>query len=271
MSTGTCDHTIEAAYHLAIDLRGESRARSLVLSSECADCTVRRVRPLWREGVVRELVAETVHATTIILDVPEWPGHVPGQYVDVRLTAPDGYETERSYSIASAPEDRTLALTVERIPDGEVSRYLVDQLRPGDPLELRGPIGGSFTWRTSDGGPLLLIAGGSGLVPLMAMLRHRARQHSTIETRLLASTRSADELLYHDELAELNVTDGLTIRSGRSLDAGRLRMLGPAPARRPRIFISGPTTFVGGAADLLVALGHDRATIRVQDFGINSA
>src|SRR3954449_315325 len=160
----------------------------------------------WRGGVVRGLVAETTHATTIHLDVPDWPGHTPGQHVDVRLTAPDGYQTERSYSIASAPEDPTLALTVERLPDGEVSPYLTDELQPGDPLELRGPIGGPFTWQTADGGPLLLIGGGSGLVSLMAILRHRARRHSSIETRLLVSARSPSDLLYHHELATLATT-----------------------------------------------------------------
>src|SRR5215217_8001210 len=134
---------------------------------------------------------------------PLEPGHAAGQHVDVRLTAEDGYQAQRSYSIASAPEDATLALTVERLEDGEVSPYLTDELGPGDELELRGPIGGYFAWRSQDGGPLLLVAGGSGLVPLMAMVRHRAAQSSTADTRLLLSARSSDDVLYRDELARL--------------------------------------------------------------------
>src|SRR4051812_4257450 len=223
----------------------------------------------WRVGVVRGLVAETAHATTIHLDVPDWPGHTPGHHVDVRLTAPDGYQTERSYSIASAPEDPTLALTVERIPDGEVSPYLTDQLQPGDPLELRGPIGGPFTWKTADGGPLLLIGGGSGLVPLMAMPRPPPPRHSTIAPRLLVSARSPNDLLYHHELATLATTSELTVDTtftreppprwagfARRVDAEMLIAVGPAPRRRPRIFVCGPTAFVERAADLLVGLGH---------------
>ncbi|MEA2459473.1 MAG: hypothetical protein QOC95_2445, partial [Thermoleophilaceae bacterium] len=128
----------------------------------------------WQLATVAEKLTETAHAGTLLLDVPEWNGHLAGQHLDVRLTAEDGYQAERSYSIASAPEDPHLALTVERLDDGEVSPYLVEELRAGDQLELRGPIGGWFTWQASDGGPLLLVAGGSGLVPLMAMLRHRA-------------------------------------------------------------------------------------------------
>jgi ferredoxin-NADP reductase len=230
--------------------------------------------------VVRRLVAETAHATTIHLDVPDWPGHTPGQHVDVRLTAPDGYQTERSYSIASEPEEPTLALTVERLPNGEVSPYLTDQLRPGDPLELRGPIGGHFIWQTTDGGPLLLIGGGSGVVPLMAMLRHRARRHSTIDTRLLVSARSPSDLLYHRELATLATSDGLTIHTtftreapprwtgfARRIDAEMLMAVGPAPGRRPRIYACGPTAFVERAADLLVGFGHEPLAIRLERFG----
>src|SRR4051794_27865317 len=234
----------------------------------------------WGVGVVRGWVAEAAHATTIHLDVPDWPGHTPGHHVDVRLTAPDGYETERSYSIASAPEDPTVAITVERLPDGEVSPYLTDELRPGDPLELRGPIGGPFTWHTGVGGPLLLIGGGSGLVPLMAMLRHRARHHSTIETRPPVSARPPGDLLYPHELAGLARTDELTIHAtftreppprwtgfARRVDAEMLIAVGPAPERRPRIFACGPTAFVERAADLLVELGHEPPAIRIERFG----
>src|SRR5829696_3306264 len=133
-------------------------------------------RLVWQLGRVVDIVGETPRTKSVLLDVPGWAGHVAGQHVDVRLTAEDGYQAQRSYSIGSAPEDADLALTIERIDDGEVSPYLTDELRPGDQLELRGPVGGHFTWRVQDGGPLLLVAGGSGLVPLMAMLRHHRAQ-----------------------------------------------------------------------------------------------
>src|SRR5690349_23424598 len=135
----------------------------------------------WRVATLTEARWETASARTLVLDVPDWPGHAAGQHVDVRLTAEDGYQAQRSYSLASAPEAEHLELTVERIDDGEVSPYLVDEVRAGDEFEVRGPVGGHFTWRVPDGGPLLLVAGGSGLVPLMAMLRHRAAQGSTVE------------------------------------------------------------------------------------------
>ena len=149
---------------------------------------------------MREIVAENSHASTIVLEVENWPGHVAGQHVDVRLTAPDGYQAQRSYSIASAPEDPRFELTVERIDDGEVSPYLVGELRAGDSFELRGPIGGPFTWRVEDGGPLLLVGGGSGLVPLMAMARHHRARDSRIDLRLLVSARTWEDVLYREEL-----------------------------------------------------------------------
>ena len=185
---------------------------------------------LWRAARVRELVDETPTARTIVFDVPDWPGHAAGQHVDVRLTAEDGYQTERSYSIASAPEDPRLALTVERIDDGEVSPYLTEELRAGDEIELRGPIGGYFAWRVQDGGPLLLVGGGSGVVPLMSMLRHHAAAGSTIDARLLLSARSAEDILYRAELDALRgvaVSYTLTRRAARRL--GRVR-----PPRRRR-------------------------------------
>lgn len=235
---------------------------------------------VWRLAAVREVVQETSHAKTIMFGVPGWPGHIPGQHVDVRLTADDGYQAERSYSIASPPEDGGLALTVERIDDGEVSPYLVDELRPGDELELRGPVGGHFTWRTADGGPLLLLAGGSGLVPLMSMLRHRAARGSTIDTRLLVSARSLADVLYRAELAGLATGDGLMVSEtltrsvpaewtgfDRRVDREMLVAVGPSPAERPRIFVCGPTAFVERAADLLVELGHDPAAIHAERFG----
>lgn len=238
---------------------------------------------VWRTVTVRELIRETAHACTIVFDVPGWPGHRAGQHVDVRLTAEDGYQAERSYSIASAPEEPNLALTIERIVDGEVSPYLADELRPGDELELRGPIGGPFTWEASQGGPLLLLAGGSGLVPLMAMLRHHEAAGSTADARLLVSARRLDDLLYREELAhhaaragvavEITLTreqpDGWTGGTGR-VDAPMVAALGwagPDFAAAPRAYVCGPTPFVEHAADLLVALGHDPAAVRTERFG----
>jgi ferredoxin-NADP reductase len=161
-----------------------------------------RLRVDWRVATVAEVADETAHARTLVLDVEGWPGHVAGQHADVRLTAQDGYQAERSYSIASAPEDPTVALTVERIDDGEVSPYLAGEVRAGDQFELRGPIGGHFTWRAEQGGPLLLVAGGSGLVPLVAMLRHRAARGSTATAVLLVSSRTEHDILSRAEFVE---------------------------------------------------------------------
>jgi ferredoxin-NADP reductase len=235
---------------------------------------------VWRLATVRELVDETDHARTLLLDVAGWPRHRAGQHVDVRLTAEDGYQAERSYSIASAPEAELLSLTVERIDDGEVSPYLTEEVRPGDQFELRGPIGGPFTWRASDGGPLLLLAGGSGLVPLMAMLRHRAAMHSSVDARLLVSSRTLEDLLYREELAGLAGGDGLAIHytltrgapegwsgfTGR-VDAEMLTAVGPPPSEQPLIYVCGPTPFVEHTNDLLIGLGHDPAAIRAERFG----
>jgi ferredoxin-NADP reductase len=234
----------------------------------------------WRLGAVLDLIEETPHAKTIVLDVPDWPGHVAGQHVDIRLTAEDGYQTERSYSIGSPPEQSTVELTVERIDDGEVSPYLTEELRVGDELELRGPIGGYFQWRSENGGPLLLIAGGSGLVPLMAMLRHRAATSSTVDTRLLLSARSLEDVLYREELGTLGGADGLAVDYtltrrapagwggfARRIDAEMLTTVGPAPIRRPRIYVCGPSAFVERAAEVLVQLGHPAAAIRTERFG----
>ena len=212
--------------------------------------------------------------------MPDWPGHLAGQHVDVRLTAEDGYQTERSYSIASAPEDRMVELTVERIDDGEVSPYLTEELRLGDTLELRGPFTNYFVWRNEDGGPLLLVAGGSGLVPLMAMLRHHAASGSTVEARLLLSARSVADVLYREELASTGARHGVTVHYtytreaprdwggfARRIDAERLRTVGPSAMERPRIFVCGPTAFVERAAELLVSLGHEPAAVRTERFG----
>jgi ferredoxin-NADP reductase len=235
----------------------------------------------WRIATVAETVDETAHTRTLVLDVDGWPGHRAGQHADVRLTAEDGYQAERSYSIASAPEDPTIALTIERIDDGEVSPYLAGELRAGDQFELRGPIGGHFTWRAEQGGPLLLVGGGSGLVPLMAMLRHRAAAGSDARTVLLVSWRTADDIIYRAELDRFAAQrDGLAVHHtltrgtpdgwtgfDRRVDADMLSAVGPAPSDAPRIFVCGPTPFVEAVADLLVGLGHEPAAIHAERFG----
>jgi ferredoxin-NADP reductase len=226
-----------------------------------------------------ELREETPHAATIALDAPHWPGHRAGQHVDVRLTAEDGYQAQRSYSIASAPESERLELTVERIDDGEVSPYLTAELRPGDELELRGPIGGHFTWDASSGGPILLLAGGSGLVPLMAMLRHRAATRSDADARLLLSAASWEDVLYREEL-ERTGDDGVAVAItltraqpdgwrgwSRRVDAEMLSAVGPQPSAALRTYVCGPTPFVEHVADLLVALDHDPANVHTERFG----
>jgi ferredoxin-NADP reductase len=247
-------------------------------------------RPIaWRFATVLENRAETRRTRTLVLEVQGWPGHRAGQHVDVRLTADDGYRTERSYSIASAPENPHLALTIERLDDGEVSPYLVDELRAGDTLELRGPIGGYFAWSVRDGGPLLLVAGGSGIVPLMAMLRHRAAAlagaelaaRQAIPARLLYSSRTWDEVIYRDELASLAAADPtlevrhtLTRESAagwpgfrRRIDRAMLEEIAWAPRDRPHMFVCGPTPMVEAVATALVAVGHDPARVRTERFG----
>jgi ferredoxin-NADP reductase len=229
----------------------------------------------WRLAAVTNTFLETESARTIVLDVPGWPGHAAGQHVDVRLTAEDGYQAQRSYSIASAPEDPELKLTVERIDDGEVSPYLTEELRAGDQLELRGPVGGHFTWRVDDGGPLLLVGGGSGLVPLMAMLRHKAAHDAHIDARLLVSARRWDDVLFREELRRTdNVTYTLTRETpddwtgfDRRIDRAMLEQVGPDPAQRPRVFVCGATGFVERAADILVELGHAPGAIHAERFG----
>jgi ferredoxin-NADP reductase len=234
----------------------------------------------WRVATVADVVQETADAVTLVFDVPGWPGHVAGQHVDVRLTAEDGYQAQRSYSIASGPEDERLALTVERLDDGEVSPYLAGVVREGDEIELRGPIGGHFTWRVQDGGPLLLVAGGSGLVPLMSMLRHRAAQDSDVDARLLVSARTLGDLLYREELGRLAAGPGLAVHRtltreapggwdgwARRVDREMLEAVGPAPAERPHVFVCGPTGFVEQVADTLVELGHAPGAIHAERFG----
>jgi len=229
---------------------------------------------------VLELVDETRRARSIVLEVPEWPGHRAGQHVDVRLTAEDGYQAQRSYSIASAPEDDELVLTVERLEDGEVSSYLVDELRPGDSLELRGPVGGFFVWEAALGGPLLLVAGGSGVAPFRSIVRHHLAVDSDVRLRLLYSARTLDDVLYRDELDRLAASHDVDIRltltrewpdewsgyRGR-IDGGLLAEVAWPTDARPLAYVCGPTAFVETAASALVDLGHDPGRIRTERFG----
>jgi ferredoxin-NADP reductase len=235
----------------------------------------------WQTVEVLDLIVETPRVKTLVLTRPDWAKYLPGQHVDVRLTAPDGYQAQRSYSIASSPEDKNLMLTVERIEDGEVSPYFTDEVGKGDKFELRGPIGRYFVWTSKLGGPLFLIGGGSGIVPLMSMLRHRAAQGSDVPARLLFSSRTQADIIYRaelDKLAEKN--DGLTVlhtltrekpagwtaRLGR-IDADMLMQSGFAPGNDPKIFICGPTGFVEAAANALLATGHARTAIKTERFG----
>jgi ferredoxin-NADP reductase len=236
-------------------------------------------RLTWRVADVIDVVPETRRVKTILFNVTNWPGHRAGQHVDVRLTAEDGYQAERSYSIASAPESAHVELTVERLDDGEVSPYLTDELRPGDQIELRGPVGGYFVWEPSQGGPVLLVAGGSGVVPLMAMIRARGAAGSNVETRLLLSSRGWDDIIYRDELERLS-GNGLSVlhtltRSqpdgwsgyARRIDAEMLTEVGPSSEEQPLIYVCGPTPFVEAVAEALVHLGHDPRGIKTERFG----
>lgn len=240
-----------------------------------------RSAPLvWRPATVTAMRTETPTVRTLVLDVPDWPGHEPGHHIDVRLTAEDGYQAERSYSIASAPEAALLEITVERLIDGEVSPFLVDDVEVGDTLEVRGPIGGFFVWSVDDGGPLVMIAGGSGVVPMMAMLRHRAARASTVPAHLLVSARTFAEAIYRDELATIGPMEGLSITwtytrvpppgwtglQGR-IDAEVLAGFTPPPAAAPQIFVCGPNPFVELATGLLVTAGHDPHAIKAERFG----
>jgi ferredoxin-NADP reductase len=221
---------------------------------------------------VRELSDETPSVKTILLDAPEWGGHRAGQHVDVRLTAEDGYQAQRSYSIASAPEDHRLAITVERLDDGEVSPYLTDELRPGDKLELRGPIGGYFVWEAEQGGPLLLVGGGSGVVPLRSMLRHRAAVSSQVPARLLYSARSLEDVIYREELERFDVVYTLTREQPHGWTGYRRRvdaeMLADVSFDGQGVaYVCGPTRFVESVADALLTLGHGAARIHTERFG----
>jgi ferredoxin-NADP reductase len=238
-------------------------------------------RLVWRIGEVVETRPATPRTRSLFLEVPGWEGHRAGQHVDVRLTAEDGYQAQRSYSIASAPEERSLELVVERLDDGEVSPYLTDELRTGDKLELRGPIGGWFVWEAKDGGPLFLVAGGSGIAPLMAMIRHRAAAGSEAPSRLLYSSRSREDIIFAGELDHLAASDGslevvhTLTRSqppgwtgyARRIDDEMLAEVAPSPEQGPLTFVCGPTPLVESVATALVGLGHDAGRIKTERFG----
>jgi ferredoxin-NADP reductase len=234
----------------------------------------------WQFAKVVDVIEETPRCTSLLLEPPAWPGHRAGQHVDVRLTAEDGYQAQRSYSIASGPEDTDLLLTIERLDDGEVSPYLVDELRPGDELELRGPIGGYFVWERSSGGPLLLIAGGSGVVPFRAMLRHHVTSGSDAPVRLLYSARSLNQVLYPQELEALASDDRIAVRTALTrtwpedwqghrgrISPELLREVSWPPDEHPLIYICGPTGFVEAMAGQLVDAGHSPGRIRTERFG----
>jgi ferredoxin-NADP reductase len=239
--------------------------------------TAVRRRLSWQAATVTSVSRETAAVCTIGLDPPDWPGHRAGQHLDVRLTADDGYIAERSYSIASAPGE-PVAITVERLEDGEVSPYLTEELRAGDKLELRGPIGGYFVWEPGDGGPLTLLAGGSGVVPLRSILRHRSRTGSAVPARLLYSSRALPDVIYRAELdqdhdgAEVSYTltrekpPGWTGHTGRVDMALLAQVAWPATAS-PLAFICGPTSFVESAAAGLVGLGYPPERVKTERFG----
>ncbi len=233
-------------------------------------------RLTWQLARVAELVDETARCKSLLLELPDWPGHRAGQHVDVRLTAEDGYQAQRSYSIASAPDDPRLALTVERLDDGEVSPYLTDVLGPGDELELRGPIGGYFVWEEALGGPVLLVAGGSGIVPLRAILRHWAAGARDVAVTLLYSARSLEDVIYREELVEHSGEVHITLTRhwpddwdgdrGR-VDRALLERTAWSPSENPLVYVCGPTGFVETVAQTLVELGHNPARIRTERFG----
>jgi ferredoxin-NADP reductase len=237
---------------------------------------MRRTR--WQVATLMESREETRTAQTLLFQVPDWPGHLSGQHVDVRLTAPDGYSTQRSYSLAAPADGDEIQLTVQRVPDGEVSPYLTEELKPGDQIEIRGPVGGWFVWRPQSTAPVLLVAGGSGVVPLMAMLRTRERRGSRAPFRLVYSVREPAERFYVPDLRQtrpgVDVTflytrvapDGWTRPPSRLTDAD-LADSAWSGGSDPDCFVCGPTGFVEAAADLLLSLGHDAHRIKTERFG----
>jgi ferredoxin-NADP reductase len=237
-------------------------------------------RAVWLPAAVAEARLETARLRTLVLDVPGWPGHLAGQHLDVRLTAEDGYTAERSYSLASPPEDGRVVLGIERVVDGEVSPYLVDEALPGDRLDVRGPVGGYFVWEAGRGGPVLLVGGGSGVVPLMSILRHRLASGSDAAVRLLLSWRTPEDVIYRDELERAAAEEGVDVvhtftrqpPSGwagyaRRIDEAMLREVAWPAAGRPHVYVCGPTGLVEAVAASLVALGHDPAQVRTERFG----
>ena len=235
-----------------------------------------RPRP-WEVATVTAATWETPSVRTIGLDVPSWPGHRAGQHLDVRLTADDGYSAERSYSIAAADDD-PVAITVERLDDGEVSPYLTEDLRVGDQLEIRGPVGGYFAWEAADGGPLLLVGGGSGIVPLRAILRQREHSGSDTPVKLLYSARTLADLIYRDELDRhhdgVEVIYTLTLEQpagwtgyARRVDQALLAETAWPAGKSPLSFVCGPTSFVETAASGLVALGYEPGRVKTERFG----
>jgi ferredoxin-NADP reductase len=238
-------------------------------------------RLTWQIAEVVDRLDETPSVRSLTFDVPDWLGHLPGQHIDVRLTAEDGYQAQRSYSIAAPADGNRVTITVERLEDGEVSGYLTEVLEVGDSIELRGPIGGYFVWEPSRGGPLLLVAGGSGIAPLMAMLRLRVAARSDVPVRLLCSWRSADDVIYADELNAIatdahgvsithtltrSVPEGWTGRRGR-YNRESLSSLAWPHELRPLTYVCGPTGFVEAVASALVELGNDPARILTERFG----
>jgi ferredoxin-NADP reductase len=237
----------------------------------------------WQIATLVDSRPETPTARTLALDVPGWTGHLAGQHLDVRLTAEDGYSAQRSYSIASAPDGSRIEITVQAVRDGEVSPYLLEDFAVGDSIELRGPVGRWFAWRPTEPAPVLLVAGGSGIVPLMAMVRTRRATGSRVPFRLIYSVRSPGDLIYADELIRRTSMDGLDTRiiytrtapDGDRRGPGRvtaddLVRSGWPPDLEPRSYVCGPSGFVEAVADLLVSVGHDPAEIRTERFGPTS-
>jgi ferredoxin-NADP reductase len=226
---------------------------------------------------VSAVTEETPRVRTLVLDIENWAGHRAGQHLDVRLTADDGYRAERAYSIAAAPGEPP-AITVERLDDGEVSPYLTEVVRPGDAFDVRGPIGGYFIWEPEHGGPLLLVGGGSGIVPLRAMLRHRRRSKSEIPARLLLSARTRADVIYREELEQPDGTVEVALiltraqppgwtGYSRRVDTDLLRETAWPVSERPLAFVCGPTPFVEAVATSLVELGYDPGRVKTERFG----
>lgn len=235
----------------------------------------------WLIAKAGDIAEETDRVRNIVLDCPGWPGHLPGQHIDIRLTAEDGYQAQRSYSISAPVDGEQVVITVELVDGGEISPFLIEDLRVGDQIEIRGPIGGYFVWEPSRGGPLQLIGGGSGVAPLMAMLRARVRNGSDVPVRYLSSARSFDDIIYRSELQSISseaedveVLHTLTRSqppnwtgsTGRVDRVMLARHVWPA-FTRPLCYVCGPTGFVETVASTLVALGHQPRRIKTERFG----